>query len=39
MNINMNQIVNFALKWLGVGIALHFGLKLGALLDGAMPFI
>ena len=39
MNINAQQILNFILKWLGVGIVLHFGLKLGEMLDGALTFI
>lgn len=39
MNINANQIINFIAKWLGVGIVLHFGLKIGTLLDGALTFI
>ena len=39
MNINANQAISFIAKWLGVGIVLHFGMKLGTMLDGALTFI
>lgn len=38
-SINVQQILNFTLKWLGVGIVLHFGLKLGERLDVMLTFI
>lgn len=39
MNINAQAVMNFILKWLGVGIVLHFGLKLGERLDAVLTFI
>lgn len=39
MSINANEVVSFLLKWLAIGLVLHFGLKLGELIDGALPFI
>ena len=39
MKIDAQQIINFILKWLGVGIVLHFGLKLGEVIDGFATFI
>lgn len=34
-----NDVLGFILKWLGVGLVLHFGLKLGGLLDRVLTFI
>jgi hypothetical protein len=38
-NININAIVQHILNWLGIGICLHFGFKLGEMLDGVLTFI
>jgi hypothetical protein len=38
-SINAQQIIDFLLKWLGVGIVLHFGLKIGERLDALLSFI
>ena len=38
MTINANDAVNFIIKWLCVGLVLHFGLALGAWLDGFIPW-
>lgn len=39
MKTDAQAIINFILKWLGVGLVLHFGLKLGEMLDTALTFI
>lgn len=39
MKVDFQQIVNFVLKWLAIGLVLHFGLKIGGILDGLMTFI
>jgi hypothetical protein len=39
MKIDAQQIINFVLKWLAVGLVLHFGLKLGTIADGLLTFI
>jgi hypothetical protein len=39
MKIDAQQIANFIVKWLSVGIVLHFGMKLGTILDGMLTFI
>jgi hypothetical protein len=39
MKLDFQQIVNFILRWLAIGVVLHFGMKLGVLLDGALTFI
>lgn len=38
-SINVNGILQHVMNWLGIGICLHFGLKLGELLDRALTFI
>lgn len=39
MKVDFNAVLSFLGKWLAVGIVLHFGLKLGELLDGILTFI
>lgn len=39
MKIDFNQALQFIGKWLAVGVVLHFGLKIGGLLDGLVNFI
>lgn len=39
MKFDFNQALQFVAKWLGIGIVLHFGLKLGGVLDGLLTFI
>lgn len=38
-NPTVTLVVNFIIKWVCVGIVIHFGLKFGAALDGALTFI
>ena len=39
MKIDFNSLLQFIGKWLAVGIVLHFGLKLGGVIDGVLTFI
>lgn len=39
MKIDAQAIINFIAKWLGIGIVLHFGLKLGERLDTLLTFV
>lgn len=39
MKIDFNQALQFIGKWLAIGVVLHFGLKIGGLLDGLVNFI
>ena len=39
MKVDFNAVLQFLGKWLAIGLVLHFGLKLGALLDGVLTFI
>lgn len=39
MKVDFNAVLQFVAKWLGVGLVLHFGLKLGDMLDRALTFI
>lgn len=38
-NINFNGLLQHILNWLGIGICLHFGMKLGEMLDRVLTFI
>lgn len=39
MKLDFNQILMFIGRWLCVGLVLHFGLKLGELLDSVLNVI
>ena len=39
MKVDFNAVLSFLGKWLAIGIVLHFGLKLGEMLDGVLKFI
>lgn len=39
MKVDFNQILMFIGRWAAIGIVLHFGLKLGEMLDRIIPAI
>ena len=39
MKFDAQQALNFILRWLAIGIVLHFGMKFGTILDGMLTFI
>ena len=39
MKVDFNAVLQFIGKWLAVGLVLHFGLKIGEMLDRALTFI
>lgn len=39
MKVDFNAVLSFLGRWLAIGIVLHFGMKLGQLLDGVLNFI